>query len=194
MICPSCKADLGDNPIVDGEGLVDCHSCGIWFDPEHTSVQRDTWLIENNLEPVLDAEAIYEKITERDALRDICVQRQENVCVVCGHGMYGDAQVHEAIIKRSDLPGDTRVFSPINCVALHAKCHENTKNVDDVCMLYLIGHYGITLVMGFILSLNMKKLPGRAQAILNIEWSRGDRMRLYGEYIEEQKRLEETNG
>jgi len=106
-------------------------------------------------------------VNSRDALRQIVVDRQDDVCVVCGRGMYGDSAVHEAIIKRSDLPDDARIFVPINCVALHNGCHENTKRVDTICRAYLTGHYGARAIKGWILSLNMIKIPPRARVFFS---------------------------
>ena len=103
----------------------------------------------------------------RDDLRARLVARQENICIVCGCGMYGDAAVHEAIIKRGDLPDDPRVFDEYNCVAIHNKCHENTKAVDRKAMQYLIFTYGIEAIFWWICALNMKVLPGRAMEIVN---------------------------
>lgn len=165
--CPICGARVPF--ILDPENMVDCTECGGWFDPESLEVRRDQWLKEHGMEPLFTDEVMYELLTERDELRIICVRRQDNICVICGHGMYGDAAVHEAVVKRGDLPGDPRVFNPVNCVAIHNGCHENTKEVDDICARYLVRTYGIHLLADFIRSLNMKEPPGRARDILEVE-------------------------
>ena len=162
--CPICKARV---PLVlDPEDMVSCEECGGWFDPESLDVQRDQWLIEHDMEPLFTDEVMAGLMTDRDELRRTCVLRQDDICVVCGHGMYGDAAVHEAIVKRGDLPGDPRAFNPVNCVAIHNGCHENTREVDGKCSRYLIRHYGLKVVVDFILSLNMRQNPGRARVIL----------------------------
>jgi hypothetical protein len=83
-----------------------------------------------------------------------------------------DAVVHEAIIKRGDLPDDKRVFDEHNCVAVHTLCHHNTKTVDRKAMQYLISTYGIEEVHLWICSLHMKVLPGRASEIKNEQQNR----------------------
>ena len=106
----------------------------------------------------------------RDILRQLCVDRQDNRCVICGEGMYGDAAIHEAIVKRGDLPADPRVFDEHNCVAIHNGCHENTRQVDMICVGYLARYYGIGKITEWILSLDMKVLPGRAMGIV-LSWT-----------------------
>jgi hypothetical protein len=106
-------------------------------------------------------------IKDRDHLRDVCVTAQYNICVVCGKGLYGDAEVHEAVVKRGDLPGDKRVFAPVNCCALHKSCHENTKEVDEACADFLVFRYGLFLVQKYLIELKMKVYPARAREILD---------------------------
>lgn len=103
---------------------------------------------------------------DRDDLRAKLVERQDGICVICGHGMYGDAAVHEAIVKRGDLPGDSQVFDERNCIAIHNRCHKNTRAVDCAAMEYLIGSYGIDAIFDWICSLDMTILPGRAREIV----------------------------
>lgn len=194
MICPQCKEEIPEDAEVDSDNCIGCPWCGTWFDLTHPAVQRDMWLVENDLELVYTEDVLYEKITERDNLRQMCVDRQDNICVVCGHGMYGDAAVHEAIIKRSDLPNDSRIFTPVNCVALHhtTGCHENTRAVDLKCAKYLIGHYGLGMIVAFIKHLEFKVLPGMAQEIVNIQISESDKEAFYREYRSTLRR--KTNG
>ena len=106
-------------------------------------------------------------ISPRDVFREKLISRQDNICVVCGRGLYQDAVVHEAIIKRGDLPDDPRAFNEYNCVVLHNLCHENTRCVDCKAMQYLVSTYGIEEVFRWICSLNMIILPGRAMEIKN---------------------------
>jgi hypothetical protein len=169
MICVSCKAEIPEGTNVDSDGCVECIECGVWSDPEHPAVKRDVWLIEHGFEPAFNDDVLYGMATERDVLRARCITRQQNLCVVCGHGLYGVADVHEAICKRSDLPGDPRIFVEVNCVALHPgpPCHENTKRIDQICASYLIKHYGFDTIIGFIEFLEFKVLPGMAQEIIN---------------------------
>lgn len=108
-------------------------------------------------------------MNDRDRLREFCIEQQGGICVWCGRGLYGSGHLHEAIIKRSDLPNDNRIFVPENCVVLHEHCHENRKEVDNKCIDWLVGMYGVR-VFHFIDSLGMKVLPGRAlDAIRKIE-------------------------
>ncbi len=166
--CPICQARVPF--VLDPEDMVTCPECGGWFDPESLEVQRDQWLIEHDIEPLFTEEVMAGLWNERDELRRVCVLRQKDICVVCGRGMYGDAAVHEAIIKRSDLPGDPRIFNPVNCVALHhtTGCHENTRFVDSKCVKYLIDYYGPKVLAGFIESLHFKQLPGGAQDVIRL--------------------------
>ena len=112
----------------------------------------------------------YAPILDRNRLRGILVRRQMvrgvSLCPVCLRGLYGDAEIHEAIIKRGDLPNDTRIFAPINCVVVHKQCHANTRLVDERAKAYLLSHYGLQQMAEWILSLGLKSPPGRASAIL----------------------------
>lgn len=112
----------------------------------------------------------------RDRLRYHCIKRQHGLCIICGHGVEDDAAVHEAIVKRSDLPKDPRIFEPWNCVAVHnsnPKCrlpHErygNTETYDSICRLYLVQEYGVDYLAECIKALEMKQAPTRAIAILS---------------------------
>lgn len=107
-------------------------------------------------------------IKNRDTLRDVCVSVQNGLCAVCGRGMHGDSEVHEAVVKRGDLPGDKRVFAPINCCALHSACHKNTKSVDKACADWLVNWYGLSLLKLYLSELNMKIYPSRALDILGL--------------------------
>lgn len=100
-------------------------------------------------------------MNKRDKLRELCAERQDDLCVVCDRGLYGSGHLHEAIIKKGDLPKDNRIFVPENCCVIHEHCHKNTKEVDVKCIRWLINKYGSS-VADFINSLNMKVLPGRA--------------------------------
>lgn len=155
--CPDCGVRVVS---IEEEYMPFCQNCG--FEGDWDDVQAGEF--ENGTADLIRVFSV----NERDALRALCVYRQKDICVVCGHGMYGDSAVHEAIIKRGDLPGDPRVFNPVNCVALHhtTGCHENTEKVDVACARYLIEFYGAEVVSGFINSLGMRKIPGRARAAL----------------------------
>lgn len=83
----------------------------------------------------------------------------------CGRGLYGGGHLHEAIVKKGDLPNDDRIFVPENCCVLHDHCHENTKEVDDLCTRWLVGRYP-SGVFSFIESLGMKSVPGRVKDVL----------------------------
>ncbi len=165
MICPDC----GCEDVEDAEdGTYDCLNCGLYFDPSSPEVIRDQWLVAHGLHPSTPAGIMPEE--ERDHLRRILCDRQRvsdvELCVVCRRGMYGDSEIHEAIVKRGDLPSDPRIFAEVNCVVLHHKCHENTAAIDAVCAAYLISHYGISLVVEYLEWLGMEVLPGRAREIV----------------------------
>lgn len=166
MICPNCACvDIGGP---DDEGLYDCKDCGIWFNPHHHAVRRDAWLWQHNLEPITGFDD--ELYSFRDAFRDKLCRRQAvngvPLCAVCARGMYGDAAVHEAIVKRGDLPADERIMAEVNCVVIHQACHENTRKVDDACIAYLKSHYGIHLIVEFLRWIGFDALPVRAQRII----------------------------
>ena len=111
---------------------------------------------------------------DRDKLRQECIKRQRGLCVMCGHGVEDDAAVHEAIVKRSDLPDDDRIFEPWNCVAVHNSnpgCdfpHDpwgNTRWYDEVCAAYLIQAHGADYLAERIRELGMTIWTSRMQAI-----------------------------
>jgi len=112
-------------------------------------------------------EEIYD---DREEFRYHIARRQEvngvTLCAVCAKGTYGDLDIDESIIKRSDLPGDNRIFVPINCCGIHRACHENTRQKDDATRAYLVSHYGIQVVADWLESLGMVRYPGRVQSIL----------------------------
>lgn len=106
-----------------------------------------------------------------DLLRDKLCNRQEirgvAICPVCLHGMYGDSAIHHAIIKRGDLPNDTRIDHEYNCVAIHNMCHENKRSVDERCGAYLVSHYGAKAIADWIDGLGLDYIPARAMRIMN---------------------------
>jgi len=106
--------------------------------------------------------------SERDLLRQFLEDMQSNVCLVCGNGLYGSGDVHEAIIKKGDLPADDRVNSEFNCVTLHRQCHKNTREVDAICLAFLVWYHGARKVQNWIRSLEMRNLPTRARLILEM--------------------------
>lgn len=163
MICPTCGSD---NTTWDAEGLYECNDCTFWFDPDDVDVKSDQWLIEHDEEPIWDENVIYGFQSNRDRLRELLVKRQDDICIMCGYGMYGDSAVHEAIIKRGDLPGEERIFVQPNCVCLHQKCHRNTKEADKVCLQYLIETYTLPVLADWIRSLEMEELPARAREVV----------------------------
>ncbi|NIP54055.1 MAG: hypothetical protein GWN76_03965 [candidate division Zixibacteria bacterium] len=103
------------------------------------------------------------------------VERQDGLCI-CGYSLAGNVDIHEAIIKRGDLPGDKRVRCEYNCVAVHhtMPCilgghieYGNTKAYDKACINYLLWYYGCDKIVSWIESLGMIVLPGRAMEIIN---------------------------
>jgi 5-methylcytosine-specific restriction endonuclease McrA len=163
-ICPECGCE--DTEWSESEKLYDCLNCGLDFDPEHPAVQRDQWL-QSIGAPVFWSS---DPTEERDQLRAYLCRRQEvgdvPTCVICRHGLYQDADIHEPIVKRSDLPGDPRIEVEFNSVALHRRCHQNTKEVDDACAAYLISHYGVAPIAKFVLWLGMETLSPRTRRIV----------------------------
>lgn len=81
---------------------------------------------------------------------------------MCGRGLHGGGHLHEAIVKRGDLPNDPRIFVPENCCVLHEHCHKNTRQVDEICVRWLVSRYPHG-VFEFIKSLGMKTVPWRVK-------------------------------
>lgn len=106
----------------------------------------------------------------RQSVKEQCLTNQRGLCVVCGRGLYNSGDLHEAIIKRSDLPNDNRIMVVHNCVVLHSSgpCHENTKEVDDTCISWLCSAFDVLDIADWIISLNMVQLPGRALDVLRL--------------------------
>ena len=109
-------------------------------------------------------------------LKVFIIARQHGLCAICGRSLGSDAVMHEAIVKRGDLPGDRRVFSEYNCVAVHGshpKCtlphnpYGNTKEYDRICASYLLWHYGPMKIAKWIEGLNLKTIHPRVRRILN---------------------------
>lgn len=116
--------------------------------------------------------------TTHRRLRQKLLDRQRYLCVACGHFLGDidddDLAVHEVIIKRGDLPGDKRVFHEYNCVAAHNQnplCdmphlfHGNTKKYDELCISYLVSHYGVEPIAEWIEGLGMKAISSRVRRV-----------------------------
>ena len=157
-----------DNDDCDyGDGLWECETCHEKFCHAHWHESDQGINVECAACEYERLERYKEYWDNRDLLRDKLVRTQDDLCVICGHGMYGDSQIHEAIVKRGDLPNDPIIFSIFNCVVLHASCHENTRDVDVACADYLIYEHGLEVIYNWIRSLDMMILPGRAAEIVN---------------------------
>jgi len=106
-------------------------------------------------------------------LSEHCIERQGGLCVVCGRTLLNNVDIHEAIVKKGDLPRKRQkaIFDEHNCVALHhgAPCHVNTKKVDRICADYLIGYYGLGAIQNWIASLSLRVLTPRTRIILQMK-------------------------
>lgn len=114
-------------------------------------------------------------MNDRDKLRQELWDRQNGLCAACGRGAYDDFAIHEAGIKRGDLPKDKRIFVPINCVGVHNShpactmphmIYGNTRKYDRICMAYLFAVYGEKAFAEWAISLNMREYPARVSGVV----------------------------
>ena len=84
---------------------------------------------------------------------------ERRTCDWCGEMLGHDTDMHEWLVKRHVLPGDSRVMDERNCALLHHACHmahgRSTVLTQQLAALF-VRRYGKECMLDFINNLNLR--------------------------------------